>query len=205
MQQRQRTRNFFTDVIFRSRCEPAALDGVAVYDYLRPVYAEPIRSKLTLPEEEPREKMTVSEPNKIDRRGGTQEIVRKLLDERQEMLLMFCRVAGLEPFKDATPSVDVLQEFCQVLVDYSAFGHFEIYERIVAGRERRSQVVEVAREVYPRIAEATEVAVEFNDKYDASDHTLDLKQLDRDLGKLGEEIAVRIEMEDHIIQALTAR
>ena len=132
-------------------------------------------------------------------------MVRKLLEERQEMLLMFCRVAGLEPFKDATPNADVLQEFCQVLVDYSAFGHFEIYERIVSGRERRTQVVEVAREVYPRIAEASEVAVEFNDKYDASDHTLDLHQLERDLGKLGEELAIRIEMEDRIIEALTAR
>jgi len=149
--------------------------------------------------------MTMSEPNKTDRRGGTQEMVQKLLKERQEMLSMFCRVAGLEPFKGVTPSADVLQEFCQVLVDYSAFGHFEIYERIVAGRERRTRVVEVAREVYPRIAEATEVAVEFNDKYDASDHTLDLKRLDGDLGNLGEEIAVRIEMEDRIIQALTAR
>ena len=81
--------------------------------------------------------MTTSEVQKADRRGRTREMVQKLLDERQEMLLMFCRVAGLEPFKNAVPSVDVLQEFCQVLVDYSAFGHFEIYERIVAGRERR--------------------------------------------------------------------
>lgn len=147
--------------------------------------------------------MTMSEPTKNERRGRTHEMVRKLLDERQEMLMMFCRVAGLEPFKGAQPSADVLQEFCQVLVDYSAFGHFEIYERIVAGRERRAQVVAVARDVYPRIAEASEVAVEFNDKYDASDHMLDLKELDRDLSKLGEELAVRIEMEDRIIHALT--
>ena len=149
--------------------------------------------------------MSISEARKSERREGTHGMVQKLLSERQEMLSMFCRVAGLEPFKDTTPSVDVLQEFCQVLVDYSAFGHFEIYERIVAGRERRGRVVEVAREVYPRIAEASEVAVEFNDKYDASDHTLDLHQLDRDLCKLGEEIAVRIEMEDRIIEALTSR
>lgn len=149
--------------------------------------------------------MTMSEPQKTDRRERTQEMVRKLLHERQEMLTMFCRVAGLEPFTDGKPSVDVLQEFCQVLVDYSAFGHFEIYDRIVAGRERRTQVLDVAREVYPRIVEASEVAVEFNDKYDASDHTLDLHQLDRDLCKLGEELAVRIEMEDRIIEALTSR
>ena len=149
--------------------------------------------------------MTITEAGTTERREGTHEMVRKLLNERQEMLAMFCRVAGLEPFSDSKPSVDVLQEFCQVLVDYSAFGHFEIYERIVAGRERRAQVVEVAREVYPRIAEASEVAVEFNDKYDASDHTLDLNQLEHDLGKLGEELAIRIEMEDRIIQALTSR
>lgn len=149
--------------------------------------------------------MTISEAKQTDRREGTHEMVRKLLDERQEMLMMFCRVAGLEPFKDSTPSVDVLQEFCQVLVDYSAFGHFEIFERIVSGRERRSRVVEVAREVYSQIAESSEVAVEFNDKYDASDHTLDLHQLDRDLSRLGEQLAVRIEMEDRIIEALTSR
>jgi len=148
--------------------------------------------------------MTMSEPQKTDRRKRTHEMVRKLLDERQEMLTMFCRVAGLEPFKK-NPSIDVLQSFFQVLIDYSAFGHFDIYERIVAGRERRGQVLEVAREVYPRIAEASEAAVDFNDKYDASDHTLDLDQLDNDLCKLGEELAVRIEMEDRIIQALTAR
>jgi regulator of sigma D len=149
--------------------------------------------------------MTISEAKQTDRREGTQEMVRKLLGERQEMLMMFCRVAGLEPFKDSTPSVDVLQEFCQVLIDYSAFGHFEIFERIVSGRERRARVVEVAREVYPQIAESSEVAVEFNDKYDASDHTLDLHQLDRDLSRLGEQLAVRIEMEDRIIEALTSR
>ncbi|MDJ0740557.1 MAG: Rsd/AlgQ family anti-sigma factor [Gammaproteobacteria bacterium] len=149
--------------------------------------------------------MTMTEAQETDRRGRTHEMIRKLLDERQEMLSMFCRVAGLEPYNDSKPGADVLQEFCQVLVDYSAFGHFEIYERIVAGRERRSQVVAVARDVYPRIAEASEIAVEFNDKYDASAHKLDLEQLDRDLGKLGEELAVRIEMEDRIIQALTAR
>ena len=147
----------------------------------------------------------MTEPQVSDRREGTRGMIRKLLNERQEMLAMFCRVAGLEPYNDASPGVDVLQEFCQVLIDYSAFGHFEIYERIVAGRERRSQVLAVAREVYPRIAEASEVAVEFNDKYDASDHTLDLHQLDRDLSRLGEELAVRIEMEDRIIQALTSR
>lgn len=132
-------------------------------------------------------------------------MVRKLLDERQEMLTMFCRVAGLKPFSEKESNPEVLQEFCALLIDYSAFCHFEIYERIVDGRERRGQVLDVARDVYPRIAEASEIAVNFNDKYDASDHSLDLHQLDSDLGKLGEELAIRIEMEDRIVEALTSR
>ena len=70
--------------------------------------------------------MTMTEAQGSDRRERTHEMVRKLLGERREMLSMFCRVAGLEPYSDTSPNGDVLQEFCQVLVDYSAFGHFEI-------------------------------------------------------------------------------
>ncbi len=142
-----------------------------------------------------------------ERRSGTQDTIDKLLDERQQLLVLFCKVAGMQPLADDRDSDQeaLLQRFCEVLVDYSAFAHFEIYDRIINGRERRRQVVETAREVYPRIAEASEVAVEFNDKYDASDHPLDLGDLERDLSKLGEELAIRAEMEDRIIAALLGR
>jgi regulator of sigma D len=135
-----------------------------------------------------------------ERLSDTQEIVDKLLSERQEMLVMFCKLAGLQPYTHSTDA-ELLQRFCEVLVDYSAFGHFEIYERIVNGDEKSGPVVEVAREVYPRIAESSEFAVEFNDKYDAADHQLDIQDLDGDLSRLGEELAARIEMEDRIINA----
>jgi len=137
-----------------------------------------------------------------ERRSGTQDIIDKLLTERQEMLVIFCELAGHQPF-NLNEDGETLQRFCEVLVDYSAFAHFEIYERVIDGRERRQKVLDVAREVYPRISEASEVAVEFNDKYDEADHELDLSHLDADLSKLGEELAVRIEMEDRIIDALT--
>lgn len=138
-----------------------------------------------------------------ERRGGTHEMIDKLLAERQQVLVMFCSLAGLQPVPSAAREAD-LQRFCEVLVDYSAFGHFEIYERIIDGKERRQRVVDVAREVYSRIAESTDLAVEFNDKYDSADHQLDLHRLEADLSKLGEELAVRIEMEDRIIDALTS-
>ncbi len=138
-------------------------------------------------------------------RQKTEEMINKLLAERRDMLVQFCRVAGLDPYTPDEPTREMLEEFCQVLVDYSAFGHFEIYSRILNGEERRTRVLEVASRIYPKIAEATEFAVAFNDKYDALTHTEPLDHLNDDLCKLGEEIAVRIDVEDQLVEAMLAR
>ena len=65
-------------------------------------------------------------------------------------------------------------------------------------------MVAVAEEVYPKVVEATDVAVAFNDKYDISDHELLLNQLPQDLSVLGEQLASRIEMEDRLVAAMIA-
>ena len=59
-----------------------------------------------------------------------------------------------------------LEDFNQQLVDYTALGHFEIYERIIDGKERRGNIKLVADRVYPTISETTQLFVDFNDKYD---------------------------------------
>ncbi len=135
-------------------------------------------------------------------RQKTEEIVDKLLEEREEMLVSFCRIAGLDQFNVDQPSREMIEKFCQILVDYSAFGHFEIYSRILAGEEQRESVIAVASKVYPQIVEATEFAVAFNDKYDQLTHTEPLDQLNDDLAKLGEEIAMRIDVEDQLLDAM---
>lgn len=136
----------------------------------------------------------------------THEMIDQLLAERQETLTTFCRVAGLQPYpKQMQQDIsDALQQFCELLIDYTAFGHFEIYERIVNCDTCRPAVVQIAREVYPQIVEASEAAVAFNDKYDANDHSLNLQSLETDLNKLGEELAQRAEMEDRLIKAIMA-
>ena len=62
--------------------------------------------------------------------------------------------------------------------------------------------MDAAQEVYPLIAETTEHAVAFNDKYDASDHELDFSELSRDLSALGEQIAARVELEDRMLSRI---
>src|SRR5688572_17190928 len=96
-----------------------------------------------------------------DRRSGSREMARKLLAERTEMFVLYCRLAGLAPYngKPKNGGHELLQEFCQVLVDYIAAGHFSLYERIVSGTERRKEVADLAAQIYPRIAQTTEAAL----------------------------------------------
>jgi regulator of sigma D len=140
-----------------------------------------------------------------ERRIATQELTDKLLKERQEMLVLFCEVAGLEPYHRSTSLDEQLQTFCQVLIDYTAFGHFEVFGRISDGNERRSAVLKVAEKIYPEFVRASEVAVEFNDRYDLSDHKLQLNRLAEDLSLLGEELAIRIELEDQLLAMMLER
>ena len=135
-------------------------------------------------------------------RMGIRQMVEHLLVERQEMLVAYCRLAGLEPYSPDKPVRRQLEEFCQLLMDYTAFGHFELYRRVSEGDERRVEVARIARQVYPQIEAMTEKAVEFNDRYDASDHSLKLDSLSQDLSQLGEDLAVRLELEDRLVKAL---
>jgi regulator of sigma D len=137
-----------------------------------------------------------------ERRTGTRQLVRNLLTERQEVLVAYCRLAGLEPYTPDKPVKRQLEEFCQLLMDYTAFGHFEMYRRIADGEERRAAVRAVADEVFARISQITDALVAFNDRYDASDHELYLRSLPRDLSLLGEQLAERMELEDQLVAAL---
>ena len=134
-----------------------------------------------------------------DRRSGTRSLIDKMLGQRQKMLVLFERCAGVEPYADERPNDELLQEFSQILVDYIASGHFGLYERISEGKERRRGIVKLAEELYPRIANTTQIAIEFNDIYEQSNGEEISGDLLKMLSKLGEELAVRIDLEDQLI------
>jgi regulator of sigma D len=139
-----------------------------------------------------------------ERRRGSREVAEKLLAERQQVLVLFNQVAGVKPYSEKKPSRESLQEFCQLLVDYIAAGHFALYQRISAGDERRQRLAEVAERVYPRIARTTQAVVDFNDKYDGARALEATDELVRDLSALGEHLAVRAELEDRLIAEMLA-
>ena len=145
--------------------------------------------------------MTNESPDRSERRGQTREVIDKLLRERRELLALLFDSSSADPVASVVER-ERLREFCQILVDYMAAGHFGLYHRITAGRERRQSVVRIAETLYPRIAETTEVAVDFNDKYAIADNDTIAASLAADLSLLGEYLATRIDLEDRIIGAM---
>ena len=147
-------------------------------------------------------------PSGMERRAKLHNTIAGLIKLRQDVIVSYCRLAGVSSFaardiEKHKPATDQLRSFCQVMVDYTAMGHFEVYQRIIEGKERRRAVKEVAAEVYPAIAETTDYLVDFNDKYDAIEgDDEELGKMSDDLSRLGEIIAIRSELEDQILAAL---
>jgi regulator of sigma D len=139
----------------------------------------------------------------IDRRERQLYTIKALLIERQEVLVAMCQLAELETQETSFTSIlESLKIFSQALVDYSALGHFEIYERIIGGKERRGNVKKVATAVYPMISQTTGQFVEFNDKYDGADDEESLTDLYKDLSAIGESLADRSESEDRLLHEM---
>ncbi len=125
-----------------------------------------------------------------------------MLAERDDMLTLMCKVSGLQPYTHDKPVKEELEEFNEILMDYIAAGHFVLYERIAEGKERRLAVLDEARKIFSRIDETSQLAVSFNDKYEAMDEAGIVKNLINDMPRLAEEIAERIDLEDRLINAM---
>ncbi|MEM7378788.1 MAG: Rsd/AlgQ family anti-sigma factor [Pseudomonadota bacterium] len=146
----------------------------------------------------------------MDRRQGIGRTVSKLVDERQSVFVVFCELAGVSTFDadggdrgDLRP--EKLTAFLELLMDYLGAGHFELYQRIIDGHERRRLVLEAAQKYYPTIAETTDFLVEFNDKYDGyNGESDDAAALEADLSKVGKALSLRTDLEDKILSALQA-
>ena len=141
-----------------------------------------------------------------DRRSRTRKEIKQLIEERNSVLAQYYNLAkhAESETDDLNSTLEMLQEFCQELVDYMALGHFEIYRRIEEGNERRDDITKLADKVMPRINDTTQVAIAFNDLYDDTSNLDEdaVSQLPNYLAKLGEELATRIDLEDQFINTL---
>jgi len=143
-----------------------------------------------------------------ERRARTRKEIKQLIEDRNSVISQYYNLAKHteNASSDADNTTELLEEFCQELVDYMATGHFELYRRVEDGNERRDEILMLAEKIMPRIDTTTQVAIAFNDLYDDTKSINDetLSQLPNYLAKLGEELATRIDLEDQFINTLLA-
>lgn len=146
--------------------------------------------------------MSIATPVNTERRQQTCQLITELQKERQEVWSLYCNVADLKPFSANETVKNLLTRFSQLLVDYVSLGHFGVYERLLAGTERRKRVLSVANEIYPEFSAITEAAISFNDKYENIEELNSFDDLEQDLSALGENLAKRIDLEDRLCELM---
>lgn len=138
--------------------------------------------------------------------GGSHSAIDSWLQERQELLVIYCKLAGLPPYErsdQALPQKNEILEFCQILMDYLSAGHFEIYDDLVkACSEKGPKSLKLAQSLYPKIAASTDIALSFNDDYANANEESLLPKFDEDLSTLGQSLEQRFEFEDELIENL---
>ena len=141
-------------------------------------------------------------PGGVDRRGKSREQLDALVSSRTATLALLTELAGRQPFSPEPSIEKALRMFCEALIDYTASAHFQLYRYLADNRERRTSVLSLADELYPRIVETTDQILRFNDKYEAMSLDNSVEFLAVDLSNLGECIAERIRLEDQVINAM---
>ena len=137
--------------------------------------------------------------------GGSLSIVDSWLNARQDIVVLYCELAGISGGKveRKLPEQSKVTEFCGLLLDYASKGHFEIYEQIIEqckldGEEN----LKLAQELYSRITTTTDTALNFNDKYAENATDQALEDFDADLSKLGEVMESRFNREDQLLEVV---
>lgn len=146
--------------------------------------------------------------------GGSHSAIDNWLNERQDLLVHYCKLVGTEKNgqnEKALPNHQDIVLFCQVMMDYISAGHFEVYEQIVkACKVNGSKSHALAVSLYPKIDSTTDTALCFNDKYadlDSEENkgkTPDeiFVEFDADLSIVGQALEERFGLEDELIETL---
>ena len=138
--------------------------------------------------------------------GGTLSVIDNWLEDRQNLVVLYCELAGLPPYQQETrclPPQQKITQFCQILLDYASTGHFEVYEQIILQCKLDGEInLKIAQKLYSRFTTTTDTALEFNDKYAESASEKALLDFDRDLSELGQIMEGRFEREDQLLEVV---
>lgn len=120
------------------------------------------------------------------------QLVKEWLKHRQEVLVHYSQLSTIDENHE-----ELLQTFCQILLDYVAAGHFRMFEKLAEFHIASKKTVPLDGNLLKKILITTDVVLEFNEKYTEPKN---LEKLSFDLSHLGETLANRMDWEDEFVQ-----
>lgn len=139
-----------------------------------------------------------------ERWSGVHTMIDNWLQERQELIISYTELAHLVK-TDTKPKPEQIQALCNVMVDYTSAGHFEIFEQLCREAEAFSDqdALELSHRIFPLIQKSTDVILDFNEAFGSSSVSLEISSTLADsLSHLGENLADRFQHEDTLIETL---
>ena len=127
---------------------------------------------------------------------ATDKNIKKWLSQRQALLVLLYKLSVIKPRTYTIPTAGVVQDFCDILVDYVSAGHFDIFEKII-NASQQNQYSSPDQHILEQIKLSTDQALGFCDNFaEATEY----KQMPEALGSLSEALAQRFDLEDSLIQ-----
>lgn len=130
------------------------------------------------------------------------EAAKSLLESRNNALSLYKQVMSYQPFEENQLLREVLEDFCEQLVDYSGKVHFALLNNIEENFADNPQIITIANDISRLLVENTQQILDFQDAYNADVEKTDIDQLSNKLSQVGEIIGNRISIEDKLIDEI---
>ncbi len=138
-----------------------------------------------------------------ENRQQTHKLAQELLEKRSQLWSLRDQLVKLQPYNVEQPLESLVSRFCQELIDYISLEHFGVLHHLLNGTEQDAGLIGLAEEIYPGMAETTDAALDFNDKCEAFTEEELRRELPGELAVLDSELALRVELEDRLIERMT--
>ncbi len=133
---------------------------------------------------------------------AVEEILQAWLRERRALLTRYTEtIVAADSGGDPQQLVQRQKVLCELLVDYTSAGHFEVFHQLINEAEVFDDGSSaLAQQLMPAIGDTTEVILAYDEKY--GDGAGDDARLKRDLSALGEVLESRFVLEDRLIAGM---
>jgi|GEM_PF-2943618 len=137
-----------------------------------------------------------------DKQEHFRQTAKSLIESRTQALALYNDVMSYQPFDDSSTFREILEDLCELLVDYSGKVHFNLLNNIQDEYDLDESILSITADISTQLVDNTQRILDFHDLYNSDVQESHMEKLSQSLSDLGEIIADRIALEDKVISII---